>query len=200
MCVYAAGYTPAVGVQPQQSSHAQAQAQAVLGTYSPMASHQCSMVQVSTEHPKVSFSPPHTHSHTHTKKLFLQPITNFSCSLQGGVSVSFPQSKVVTTVGGEGGYCCMVSPPSHHSSCHPPSCASLSAPAWSGQYWWCLDGWSNDTEVAAWNSQTHIVNTNTFFSHSLTQGLNWDLSYGGALPGGIQGYAPLQGKFWKITY
>ncbi|XP_070840307.1 cAMP-regulated phosphoprotein 21 isoform X2 [Chaetodon trifascialis] len=90
----AAGYAPAVGVQ-QQSSHTQAQA--VLGTYSPMASHQCSMVQ-------------------------------------GGVSVSYPQSKVVAGVGGEAGYCCMVPPPSHHGSYHPPSCTNLSAPAWSAQY------------------------------------------------------------------
>ncbi|XP_073319052.1 cAMP-regulated phosphoprotein 21 isoform X2 [Pagrus major] len=88
------GYAPAVGVQ-QQSSHTQAQA--VLGTYSPITSHQRSMVQ-------------------------------------GGVSVSYPQSKVVTAVGGEAGYCCVVPPPSHHSSCHPPSCANLSAPAWSAQY------------------------------------------------------------------
>ncbi|GLD71638.1 cAMP-regulated phosphoprotein 21 isoform X1 [Lates japonicus] len=36
-----AGYAPTVGVQ--QSSHTQTQA--VLGTYSPMASHQCSVVQ-----------------------------------------------------------------------------------------------------------------------------------------------------------
>nr|XP_046273395.1 cAMP-regulated phosphoprotein 21 isoform X2 [Scatophagus argus] len=88
------GYAPAVGVQ-QQSSHTQAQA--VLGTFPPMAAHQCSIVQ-------------------------------------GGVSVSYPQSKVVTAVGGEAGYCCMVPPPTHHSSCHPPSCASLGAPAWSAQY------------------------------------------------------------------
>ncbi|KAM9340436.1 cAMP-regulated phosphoprotein 21 isoform 2-T2 [Symphorus nematophorus] len=89
------GYAPAVGVQ-QQSSHTPAQA--VLGTYSPMASHQRSMVQ-------------------------------------GGVSVSYPQSKVVTAVGGEAGYCCVVPPPtSHHGSCHPPSCTNLSAPAWSAQY------------------------------------------------------------------
>ncbi|XP_068584540.1 cAMP-regulated phosphoprotein 21 isoform X1 [Cebidichthys violaceus] len=86
-----AGY--AVGVQ--QSS----QAQAVLGTYSPMASHQRSIVQ-------------------------------------GGVSVSYPQSKVVTGVGGEAGYCCVVPPPpsSHHGSCHPPSCTNLSARTWSAQY------------------------------------------------------------------
>ncbi|XP_034401809.1 cAMP-regulated phosphoprotein 21 isoform X3 [Cyclopterus lumpus] len=88
-----AGY--AVGVQ--QSSHPQAQA--VLGTYSPMASHQRSIVQ------------------------------------QGGVSVSYPQSKVVTGVGGEAGYCCVVPPPSsHHGSCYPPSCTNLSARAWSAQY------------------------------------------------------------------
>ncbi|XP_044027631.1 cAMP-regulated phosphoprotein 21 isoform X2 [Siniperca chuatsi] len=87
------GYAPAVGVQ--QSSHTQAQA--VLGSYSPMASHQRSMVQ-------------------------------------GGVSVSYPQSKVVTAVGGEVGYCCVVPPPSHHGSCHAPSCTNLSAPAWSAQY------------------------------------------------------------------
>uniref|UniRef100_A0A8C3AEF7 cAMP-regulated phosphoprotein 21-like n=1 Tax=Cyclopterus lumpus TaxID=8103 RepID=A0A8C3AEF7_CYCLU len=87
-----AGY--AVGVQ--QSSHPQAQA--VLGTYSPMASHQRSIVQ-------------------------------------GGVSVSYPQSKVVTGVGGEAGYCCVVPPPSsHHGSCYPPSCTNLSARAWSAQY------------------------------------------------------------------
>ncbi|XP_070703211.1 cAMP-regulated phosphoprotein 21 isoform X2 [Pempheris klunzingeri] len=86
-----AGYAPAVGVQ--QSSHTQA----VLGTFSPVASHQRSMVQ-------------------------------------GGVSVSYPQSKVVTTVAGEAGYCCVVPPPSHHSSCHPPSCNNLNAPAWSPQY------------------------------------------------------------------
>ncbi|XP_035537005.1 cAMP-regulated phosphoprotein 21 isoform X3 [Morone saxatilis] len=92
--VQPAGYVPAVAVQ--QSSHTQAQA--VLGTYSPMASHQRSMVQ------------------------------------QGGVSVSYPQSKVVTAVGGEAGYCCVVPPPSHHGSCHPPSCTNLSAPAWSAQY------------------------------------------------------------------
>ncbi|XP_039978013.1 cAMP-regulated phosphoprotein 21 [Xiphias gladius] len=88
-----AGYAPSVGVQ--QSSHNQAQA--VLGTYSPMASHQCSMVQ-------------------------------------GGVSVSYPQSKVASGAGGEMGYCCVVTPPSHHGSCHPPSCNNLSAPAWSAQY------------------------------------------------------------------
>ncbi|XP_037650791.1 cAMP-regulated phosphoprotein 21 isoform X1 [Sebastes umbrosus] len=86
-----AGYAPAVGVQP--SSHSQA----LLGTYSPMASHQRSIVQ-------------------------------------GGVSVSYPQSKVVTAVGGEAGYCCVVPPPPHHGSCHPPSCTNLSAPAWSAQY------------------------------------------------------------------
>ncbi|CAB1455370.1 unnamed protein product [Pleuronectes platessa] len=88
-----AGYPPTVGVQ--QSSHTQAQA--VLGPYSPMASHQCSMVQ-------------------------------------GGVPVSYPQSKVVTGVGGEVGYCMVAPPSSHHSGCHPPSCTSLGAPAWSAQY------------------------------------------------------------------
>lgn len=89
-----AGYTPAVGVQ-QQSSHTQAQA--VMGTYSPVASHQRSMVQ-------------------------------------GGGSVSYPQSKVVPAVCGEAGYCCMVPPHPHHSSCHPPSCNNLHAAAWSAQY------------------------------------------------------------------
>ncbi|XP_029299185.1 LOW QUALITY PROTEIN: cAMP-regulated phosphoprotein 21 [Cottoperca gobio] len=86
-----ASYAPAVGVQ--QSSHTQVQA--VLGTYSPMASHQRSIAQ-------------------------------------GGVSVSYPQSKV--GVGREAGYCCVVPPPSHHGSCHPPSCTNLSAPAWGAQY------------------------------------------------------------------
>ncbi|XP_054461839.1 cAMP-regulated phosphoprotein 21 [Anoplopoma fimbria] len=87
-----AGY--AVGMQ--QSSHPQAQA--VLGTYPPMASHQRSIVQ-------------------------------------GGVPLSYPQSKVVTGMGGEVGYCCVVPPPSsHHGSCHPPSCTNLSARAWSAQY------------------------------------------------------------------
>ncbi|XP_069032218.1 LOW QUALITY PROTEIN: cAMP-regulated phosphoprotein 21 [Embiotoca jacksoni] len=88
-----AGYSPAVRMQ--QSSHTQPPA--VLGTYAPVASHHCSMVQ-------------------------------------GGVPVSFPQSKVVTGVGGEEGYCCVVPPPSHHGGCHPPSCTNLGAPAWSAQY------------------------------------------------------------------
>lgn len=50
MClgVSAAGYTPGVSVQ-QQSSHSQTQQQAVLGTYSPVTSHQCSMVQVNSQ-------------------------------------------------------------------------------------------------------------------------------------------------------
>ncbi|XP_071776280.2 cAMP-regulated phosphoprotein 21 [Centroberyx gerrardi] len=87
------GYPPALGVQ--QSSHSQGQA--VLGTYSPMASHQCGVVQ-------------------------------------GGVSVSYPQSNVMTGAGGEAGYCCMVPPPPHHGACHPPSCTNLSAQAWSAQY------------------------------------------------------------------
>ncbi|CAJ1084032.1 cAMP-regulated phosphoprotein 21 isoform X3 [Xyrichtys novacula] len=87
------GYSAAAGVQ--QPPHTQTQA--VLGTYSPMASHQRSMVQ-------------------------------------GGVSVSYPQSKVVSAVGGEPGYCCVVPPPPHHGSCHPPSCTNLSGPAWSAQY------------------------------------------------------------------
>ncbi|XP_029976308.1 cAMP-regulated phosphoprotein 21 isoform X2 [Salarias fasciatus] len=85
----------AAALRLQQSSHPQPQA--VLGTYSPAASHQCSVVQ-------------------------------------GGVPVSFPQSKVVPGAGGEAGYCCMVPPPSHHGSCLPPSCAGLGAPAWSAQY------------------------------------------------------------------
>lgn len=55
MCVFAAGYAPAVGVQQQQQQSSHTQAQAVLGTYSPMASHQRSMVQVNTEHPKILF-------------------------------------------------------------------------------------------------------------------------------------------------
>ncbi|TKS88462.1 hypothetical protein D9C73_023108 [Collichthys lucidus] len=98
LCVCSQPVTPpAVGVQQQQQQSSHTQAQAVLGTYSPMASHQRSMVQ-------------------------------------GGVSVSYPQSKVVTAVGGEAGYCCVVPPPSHHSSCHPPSCNNLSVPAWSAQY------------------------------------------------------------------
>lgn len=45
VCVSLGGYAPAVRVQ--QSSHTQPQA--VLGTYSPVASHQCSMVQVNTQ-------------------------------------------------------------------------------------------------------------------------------------------------------
>lgn len=143
VCVFAAGYTPAVGVQ-QQSSHTQAQS--VLGTYSPMASHQCSMVQVNTEHPKVSFfvsleqlSPQKKHLAVH--KLLVVANCSlqlyflfFSYSLQGGVSMSYPQSKVVTTVGGEAGYCCVVPPPSNHGSCHPSSCTNLNALAWGGQY------------------------------------------------------------------
>ncbi|XP_030596789.1 cAMP-regulated phosphoprotein 21 isoform X2 [Archocentrus centrarchus] len=63
------------------------------------------------------------------------PVASHQCSMvQGPVSVSFPQSKVVTGVGGEASYCCVVPQPSHLSSCHPPSCANLSTPAWSAQY------------------------------------------------------------------
>ncbi|XP_068189087.1 cAMP-regulated phosphoprotein 21 isoform X2 [Antennarius striatus] len=134
------GYAPAVGPQ-QQSSHNQAQA--VLGTFSPMASHQCSMVQVNTHHPKVSFciGLQNNSQALHTSQSpcgcrFFSPtfLPFFSCLLQGGVSMSYPQGKVVTMVDGEAGYCCVVPPPSHHSSCHPPSCANLSAPAWNAQY------------------------------------------------------------------
>lgn len=173
MCVFAAaGYTPAVGVQ-QQSSHTQAQA--VLRTYSPIASHQCSMVQVKTEPPpqglvlhQPCISQPSKEAFSSSQsacvcKFF--PPTLFSYSRQGGVSLSYPQSKVVTTVGGEAGYCCVVAPPSHHGSCHPPSCGSLSAPAWSAPYWRRLKGWRDDSSCV--NSHTLLVNT--FFSHSLTQ-------------------------------
>ncbi|XP_017279848.1 cAMP-regulated phosphoprotein 21 [Kryptolebias marmoratus] len=87
------GYSPAVRVQP--SSHTQPLP--VLGSYTPVAPLQCSMVQ-------------------------------------GGISVPFPQSKAVSGGAGDAGYCCVAPPPSHHSSCHPPSCAGLSAPPWSAQY------------------------------------------------------------------
>lgn len=139
-CVFSAGYVPAVGMQPSS------QAQAVLGTYSPMASHHCSTVQVNRERPKVSFC-------VKLEQLILQKkrvaahkvlviadsllqlsVFSFFLFLQGGVSVSYPQSKAVTGVGGEANYCCMVPPTSHHSSCHPPSCSNRSAPAWSAQY------------------------------------------------------------------
>ncbi|KAM8884961.1 cAMP-regulated phosphoprotein 21 isoform 1-T2 [Synchiropus picturatus] len=51
------------------------------------------------------------------------------CSMiQGGVSVSYPQSKVVA--GGEPGYCCVVPPPAHHGTCQPPSCSSHGVPVW----------------------------------------------------------------------
>ncbi|XP_041823063.1 cAMP-regulated phosphoprotein 21 isoform X3 [Melanotaenia boesemani] len=79
------GYAPAVRVQ--QSSHPQPQT--VLGTYTPVASHQRSMVQ-------------------------------------GGVSVSYPKSKVVAGPFTDTGYCCMVPPPSHPTH--------LSAPTWNTQY------------------------------------------------------------------
>ncbi|XP_056153946.1 cAMP-regulated phosphoprotein 21 [Lampris incognitus] len=97
-----AGYPPAPGPQSSQS-----QGQAMLGTYMPMASHQCGMVQ-------------------------------------GGALSSYTQSNVVTAVGGEAGYCCMVPPPcapapgppppGHHATCHPPSCVGLGAQAWSSPY------------------------------------------------------------------
>ncbi|XP_037549363.1 cAMP-regulated phosphoprotein 21 isoform X2 [Nematolebias whitei] len=63
------------------------------------------------------------------------PVAPLQCSMvQGGASVPFPQSKVVTGGVGDAGYCCVAPPPSHHGSCHPPSCSNLSAPAWSAQY------------------------------------------------------------------
>uniref|UniRef100_A0A1A8HSH0 Cyclic AMP-regulated phosphoprotein, 21 n=1 Tax=Nothobranchius kuhntae TaxID=321403 RepID=A0A1A8HSH0_NOTKU len=84
------GYPPAVRVQQPSHPHPQA----VQTTYTPVASHQCSMIQ-------------------------------------GDVPMSFPQCKGGT---GDAGYCCVVPPPSHHSSCHLPSCSALSAPAWNGQF------------------------------------------------------------------
>lgn len=83
-----AAYAPALGVQ--QPS----QTQAVMGSFTPVAPHQCGLVQ-------------------------------------GAVPLSYPQSKAMGT---EGGYCCLVPPPSHHGTCHPPACTNLSAPAWSAQY------------------------------------------------------------------
>ncbi|XP_029370106.1 cAMP-regulated phosphoprotein 21 isoform X2 [Echeneis naucrates] len=63
------------------------------------------------------------------------PMTTHQCGVvQGGVSVAYPQSKTITGVGGEAGYCCMVPSPSHHSTCLPPSCTNLSAPTWNAQY------------------------------------------------------------------
>ncbi|KAM3858461.1 cAMP-regulated phosphoprotein 21 [Diretmus argenteus] len=63
------------------------------------------------------------------------PMASHQCGVvQGGVSVSYPQTNVMTAAGGEAGYCCMVPPPPHHSGCHPPGCTNLSAPAWSAQY------------------------------------------------------------------
>ncbi|KAM6899328.1 cAMP-regulated phosphoprotein 21 isoform 2-T2 [Xenentodon cancila] len=88
-----AGYAPSVRVQ--QSSNAQPQT--VLGTYTPVAPHQCSMVQ-------------------------------------GGVSVSLPQSKVGTGGIGDAGYCCVMPQPSNYGSCHPSSCTNLSAPTWNAQF------------------------------------------------------------------
>lgn len=165
-CVFSASYVSAVGVQ--QSSLAQA----VLGTYSPVASHHCSMVQVNTEHPKVSFcikleqlSPQKKCRAVHKVLVVADSLLQLSVfslflSLQGGVSVSYPQSKVMTGVGGEANFCCMVPPPSHHSSCHPSSCTNLNAPAWNAQYWRCLGGWSDDSVVPLW---THM-RTRTYWT------------------------------------
>lgn len=153
-CVFAAGYAPTVGVQ--QSSLTQTQA--VMGNYSPMASHQCSMVQVRPEQREKSKVVLRAAQLQELEKLCQEPRSNFISflsPLQGGISVSYPQNKVVTGVsGGEAGYCCVVPSPSHHSSCHPPSCTNLSAPAWSAQYWQCLSGWSDDTLVPAWIHHT----------------------------------------------
>ncbi|XP_061786703.1 cAMP-regulated phosphoprotein 21 isoform X3 [Nerophis lumbriciformis] len=93
-CSQATGYAPVVGVQ--QPSHP------VLGGYTPLAPHHCSIVQVTQEH-------------GHKK----QPV-RIECFLscpQGGVS--FPQSKL-----GETAYCCMVPPHCAHPA------GGLSGPAW----------------------------------------------------------------------
>ncbi|XP_037330134.2 cAMP-regulated phosphoprotein 21 isoform X1 [Pungitius pungitius] len=81
-------------------------------------------------------SHPHPHPQAQAMLGTYSPMASNQRSIvQGGVSVSYPQSKVVTGVGGEAGYCCVVPPPSsHHGSCHLPSCANLSAQAWSAQY------------------------------------------------------------------
>ncbi|KAM9824115.1 LOW QUALITY PROTEIN: cAMP-regulated phosphoprotein 21 [Neosynchiropus ocellatus] len=60
---------------------------------------------------------------------FPAAMTAPQCSMiQGGVSMSYPQSKVVAA--GEPGYCCVVPPPAHHSACQPPSCSSHGVPVW----------------------------------------------------------------------
>ncbi|XP_062342503.1 cAMP-regulated phosphoprotein 21 [Osmerus eperlanus] len=60
--------------------------------------------------------------------------------VQGGVAVSYPQGGVVSGVGGDGGFCCMVSTPCAPQamapplSGHPVSCANLSSQCWPSKY------------------------------------------------------------------
>eukprot|EP00066_Takifugu_rubripes_P017985 XP_011607251.1 PREDICTED: cAMP-regulated phosphoprotein 21-like [Takifugu rubripes] len=85
--------------------------------------------------PALGVQQPPSHAQAQTVLGTYSHMASHQCGLvQGGVSVSYPQNKGANQIGGEGGYCCVVAPPSHHGSCHPPSCANLSGPAWNSQY------------------------------------------------------------------
>ncbi|XP_056876043.1 cAMP-regulated phosphoprotein 21 [Takifugu flavidus] len=143
--IYAAPPPP-----PQPQSYCQPSPQVPLYYYSQYptsAQHPCRPVSPSQHihsqavQPAAGYSPalgvqqPPSHAQAQTVLGTYSHMASHQCGLvQGGVSVSYPQNKGVNQIGGEGGYCCVVAPPSHHGSCHPPSCANLSGPAWNSQY------------------------------------------------------------------
>uniref|UniRef100_A0AAV2K9P9 cAMP-regulated phosphoprotein 21 n=1 Tax=Knipowitschia caucasica TaxID=637954 RepID=A0AAV2K9P9_KNICA len=77
-----------------------------------------------TAHPAASYAP--TVQQTSPPKTlgsYTSLASNHCALVQGGVPVSYPQSKVMGT---EGGYCCVMPPAAHHGTCPPP--------AWSAPY------------------------------------------------------------------
>ncbi|KAK7899134.1 hypothetical protein WMY93_019987 [Mugilogobius chulae] len=109
------------------------------GQYPTSSQHSCrpgspgALVVSQTAHPPAGYAPPvGVHQTPQPLMGSYTSMGSHHCALvQGGVPVSYPQSKVMGT---DAGYCCVVPPPPHHGTCHPTSCTSLNAPVWSAQY------------------------------------------------------------------
>lgn len=154
--VYAAGYTPGVGVQ-QQSSHTQAQA--VLGTYSPMASHQCSMVQVNTEHLKVSFFFFFFHQKRFTKCVCARSNSNRTSFplCREAYRCPIPRVKLRPQLVGRQRTAAWYPHPPTTAAATPPA-APTSAPP---------PGARSTDDASADGAKTHVVNTRHLYTHSL---------------------------------
>ncbi|XP_072303612.1 cAMP-regulated phosphoprotein 21 [Eucyclogobius newberryi] len=139
--VYAAPPLPPPPL-PKPPSYCQPSPQVPLyyyGQYPTSSQHSCRPgspgphVVSQTTHPTAGYTPAVGVQQSSGPQTMMGSYTSMAphhCALvQGGVPVSYPQSKVMGT---EGGYCCVVPP--HHGTCHPPACTNLSAPAWSAQY------------------------------------------------------------------